>query len=124
MSQEEMLEALKKILKVSELSSRIKVQIEKFQKQGITNKQIARSVCYFFEEKNNDLSSIETYGIGFVPLIFKEADNFYNEIVRKKDRLKKQIIEYKENISKLEIKTVETQDRIIRKRGYDINDWK
>lgn len=123
MLQEEMIGALLRILRVSELSSQIVRQIDKFQTQGITNKQIARSVCYFFEEKGNDLQSINTYGIGFVPLVYKEADDFYNTIIRKQEKLKQQAAQYKENLKTLEVQTVETQDRILRKRGYDINEW-
>lgn len=123
MSQEEMLNTLKIILKVSELSSVIIRQINRFQQQGITNKQIARAVCYFFEEKGNNLQSIETYGVGFIPLVYKEADRFYDNIIKKQQQLKEQAAHYKENLENLEIKVVETQDRIVRKRGYDIDEW-
>lgn len=121
MNREELENALKVILQVDTLSSLICSQIKKFNRMGITNKQIARAVCYFYEERYGDLSKVEQYGIGIVPSIYCEADQFYEEEKRQIQQKKNKAIEQLGKIKEVKEQLVKPQTRQFKRKEYPLD---
>lgn len=70
------LEKCKELFKEEYNQTRIKSQIKKYLKEGKTASGIYKSLIYFFEVKNNDVSKANG-GIGIVPYIYDEAKKYY-----------------------------------------------
>lgn len=121
MTREELYNFLRTILEKEELSSMIVSQIKKFTNQGITNRQIACAVCYFFEVKNGKLDSVDTYGIGIVPNIYLEAETFYNN-QKRQEEIKKQDAQKK--LAEMDIKEINVtpMSRHFIRKEYHLDD--
>ena len=79
MTKAELIEIIEQ-LTGKKISSLINSQIDNFIKSGMTYKEIARSVVYFYEVKKQDVSKIDIYGIGIVKNIKDEANKYYDNI--------------------------------------------
>ena len=88
MSKKELIELLTELL--GPLSDMVLYQIDKFAKQGISYKSIARAVYFIFDVQGKDKKAVSTYGIGLVPNVMKEANYYYDSLKKKQDEQKKQ----------------------------------
>lgn len=117
MSKKELIELLTEVL--GPLTPMVLRQIDKFIKQGLTYKEIARAVVYLYSvTKKLKIESVATYGIALVPEYVNAANNYYDEIKRQQESQKKQVDAAKDINQRL----VSPQKRVKRKRGIDINE--
>lgn len=71
---------IKKLFNYTELPERVVRQIAKFRSSlGYSCNGILKSLIYFYEVKNNDLSK-SNGGIGIVPYVYEDAYAYYYEI--------------------------------------------
>lgn len=95
-------------------------QISKFNEEGYTYKEIGRCFYYFYVVKGNSLENLEKYGIGIVPHIRIEANQYYDNLKQKNDlqsKAAKQILT--KEIKEVNIKPVR---RSFCKKGVDISE--
>ena len=87
------------------MDGRITLQIKKFiQDYNYTYSGILRTLKYFYEVKQNDLSKSNN-GIGIVPWVYQEAYNYYyNQWLLKQKNIDKNIEEYTPNYIDITIK--------------------
>lgn len=116
MTKEELVTLLEESL--GPLPTMVTHQIKKFKDSGLTYKQIGRAVYYYFEVLKRDKSSIKTYGIGIVPLLIDESENYYNNLKQQKDKQERQL----ERIKDVPIREIKPEKRNRRKREVDINE--
>lgn len=122
MTEEQMVKVLLSVLKRDSLPTIIGSQIKKFRAQGITPKQIARAVVYYYEERGGDTSKVDIYGIGIVPLVYKEADAFYENLSQQQEIAKKDAERKKQALMNIPVVKVRPQKRNFVKKGYDLNE--
>ena len=77
----------------AKMDDRVARQVQGFQ-QKFTNKEIARAVIYQFDVKKLPLSSVDTYGIGFVPFVVQTANTYYNNLAAQREVVLKSIKNY------------------------------
>lgn len=116
MSKLELIELLTKLL--GTLPSMVLNQIDKYVKEGLSYKDIARAVYYMFDIQKRDKATVAKYGIGLVPLISEEANKYYDTIKKQQEQQKKQVIAAED----IETRVVKPQVQKKRKRGIDINE--
>jgi hypothetical protein len=116
MSKVELIKILEELL--GSLPTIVLKQITKFRQQGITYKEIARAASYWFDVLGRDKNTINTYGIGIVPNILPEANQYYNNLKQQQERRKNQFL----NKEDVEIREVSPQRRIIRKEEIKIDE--
>lgn len=95
----------------------VQKQIDKFHASGITYKEIARAVYYMFQVQGRDAESVSTYGIGLVPGIKDEANQYYEQIKQRQEKQANQV----RNFKKVSTKEVTPLKRKNIKKGIDIN---
>ncbi len=93
------------LFKLEHMDGRITLQIKKFmQDYDYTYSGILRTLKYFYEVKQNDLSKSNN-GIGIVPWVYQEAYNYYyNQWLLKQKNVDKNIEEYTPNYIDITIK--------------------
>ena len=93
------------LFKLEHMDGRITLQIKKFmQDYNYTYSGILRTLKYFYEVKQNDLSKSNN-GIGIVPWVYQEAYNYYyNQWLLKQKNTDKNIEEYTPNYIDITIK--------------------
>ena len=93
------------LFKLEHMDGRITLQIKKFmQDYNYTYSGILRTLKYFYEVKQNDLSKSNN-GIGIVPWVYQEAYNYYyNQWLLKQKNTDKNIKEYTPNYIDITIK--------------------
>ena len=93
------------LFKLEHMDGRITLQIKKFmQDYNYTYSGILRTLKYFYEVKQNDLSKSNN-GIGIVPWVYQEAYNYYyNQWLLKQKNVDKNIEEYTPNYIDITIK--------------------
>lgn len=93
------------LFKLEHMDGRITLQIKKFkQDYNYTYSGILRTLKYFYEVKQNDLSKSNN-GIGIVPWVYQEAYNYYyNQWLLKQKNVDKNIKEYTPNYIDITIK--------------------
>ena len=93
------------LFKLEHMDGRITLQIKKFmQDYNYTYSGILRTLKYFYEVKQNDLSKSNN-GIGIVPWVYQEAYNYYyNQWLLKQKNVDKNIAEYTPNYIDITIK--------------------
>lgn len=104
------------------ISSLVENQIKKYVLQGMTYKEIGRGVYYFYSVRHNDINNIDKFGIGIVPSILKEANNYYNSLARKQEEQK----DAAKRLQEKEIKevTFKPNRRNFTRREIDISELK
>lgn len=112
-------EYIKKIFKVEQLSQKIRNQISKFiQEEDYTYYGILMSLTYFFSVKNNSTEKANG-GIGIVPYIYKEAEEFYSRIyAANKENEEREIIQSQQ----VKIKIKDPQREIRKKNTFSFLD--
>ena len=88
MTRQELVEFLKELLDLDELTRMIDSQITGFMQRGYLAKNIARSVFFYIEVKKNTYDA--QYGIGIVPHIHDDAVRYFNNLKRREDFLEHQ----------------------------------
>ena len=83
MTRTQLVDFLKEFLELPQLNRMIESQITRFMQSGYTAKNIARSVFYYVDIRNNKFDS--QYGIGIVPHIHDEAVKYYNMLIAKEN---------------------------------------
>jgi hypothetical protein len=87
MTRQELEQLIAELYQVEKINSMIEAQINKFQKlHGYTEKDIARAVAYYVEVQGNVPDRRK--GIGIVPYVMEEAQNYYNAQIAERSRLK------------------------------------
>jgi hypothetical protein len=87
MTRQELEQLIAELYQVEKINSMIEAQINKFQKMhGYTEKDIARAVAYYVEVQGNVPDRRK--GIGIVPYVMEEAQNYYNAQIAERSRLK------------------------------------
>lgn len=104
------------------ISSMVETQIQKFYNQGISYKEIGRSVYYFYVVHDNDIHNIDKYGIGIVPKVLNEANRYYNSLAQKQEEQRNAA----KRLQEKEIKevTFKPNRRNFHRREIDISELK
>lgn len=81
MDKKQLEDFIKKELDIPNVTPMIKSQIVKFKKSGLSFKDIGRSIFYYVEvlKRKPDREEIKKYGIGIVPNIVDEANEYFEE---------------------------------------------
>lgn len=116
MSKRELIELLTELL--GPLSGMVLRQIDKFVRQGLTYKEIARAVYFLFDVQGRDKKSVSTYGIGLVPNVIKEANYYYDSLKAQQEKQAQQA----QNFKGVPLREVKVQKRNKKKRSIDINE--
>ena len=78
---------IKDLLEITEVPFQIKRQIREYYERGLTYKGIARAICYLIDYKHFDFrTSYQQYGIGIVKNVYAEAQNFYEQLKKEKEK--------------------------------------
>lgn len=105
MTKTELIQLLEELL--GTLSEMVLKQIDKYHREGMSYKEIGRSVYFLFDVQKKDKKSIDTYGIGLVPHVQEQANKYYDAIKRQREQQLKEI----ENFKKVPELLVSPQDR-------------
>lgn len=85
-------------------------QVDKFVKQhGYSYKEIGRAVFYYFLILNRPF--VKTYGIGIVPSVMQDANDYFEAKKREEENLKKQGEKLAEQVDRKVIKANPKRDR-------------
>lgn len=78
-----------------------------------------QALQYFYEVKHNkDKNDIDNKSIGIIPYIYGEAQEYFNNLEIKKERLRRQ----GKNISEDNVVIVKMQDKQIKRPRYNLED--
>ena len=116
MSRKELVELLTELL--GTLSAMVLRQIDKFVKEGLTYKDIARAVYFLYDVQGRDKKDVSTYGIGLVPHVTQQANSYYETIRRKQEEQRAQALASGDIPSR----EVSPQERIKIRRDIDISE--
>lgn len=92
MNRQQLEELIKDQFGIPNLSPMMKSQIVKFTKSGLSYKDIGRSIFYYVNvlNKEPDKEELRKYGIGIVPNLLKEANEYFEAQKRLDNFYKKQ----------------------------------
>lgn len=80
------------ILKLKSPGPLINGQISNFLKQGMTYKGIENALRFYFDvQGHTDKRDLWNKSIGIVPYVYQDAQNYYNELEKKKAKLKREV---------------------------------
>lgn len=117
MSKRELIELLTEIL--GPLPQIVLRHIDILVKQGLTYKDIGRSVAYQYVVLKHEVKDIDKWGIkGLVPIYLGRANSYYDAIKRQQE-LQRQQVENANPVQEIEVKPLE---RNRKKRGININE--
>ena len=116
MSRKESVELLTELL--GTLSQMVLRQIDKFVKDGLSYKDIARAVYFLYDVQGRDKKDVSTYGIGLVPHVYKQANQYYEDIRLKQEEQRAQALASGDIPSR----EVSPQERIKIRRDIDISE--
>lgn len=119
MNREELYEIIESV-SGAKVNAMIEKQIDNFVQSGITYKEIARAVVYFYDVRKNDKNRISIYGIGIVKNIRNEANTYYDNLKLK--TLQIENAAKRARLTEIETVNVKPQRRVFSKKGYDINE--
>ena len=79
MNRQQLEQLIKEELEIPNLSPMMKAQIVKFRKSGLTFKEIGRSIFYYVNvlKREPDRDELRKYGIGIVPNVVQEANEYF-----------------------------------------------
>ena len=116
MSKKELIELLTELL--GTLSAMVLRQIDKFVKEGLTYKDIARAVYFLYDVQGRDKKDVSTYGIGLVPLVYNQANQYYEDIRLRQEEQRAQV----QASGDIPSREVSPQERIKIRRDIDISE--
>ena len=76
---------LKKIFKIKSLTLSLKYQLKKFLQDNHNYREIYKALTYWFDVKHNK-PNLENPNIGILPYVFKDAHNYYANLLLAKEK--------------------------------------
>lgn len=96
MKKQELRDIICETLGFDKIPNIIETQIHRFTMElGLTYKEVARAVVYFYGIKKNEYQS--AYGIGVVANIYPESNRYYEKLKRQREEQLKSVEEAKKH---------------------------